>query len=83
VSPGPVEPIGDPRWQDTASLALFVHLVVNQADIDGVAWDIWHPVADSSYDGGKRSVVARFSDGTPDVTLDALEQVEVATVQGV
>ncbi|HUE35719.1 MAG TPA: hypothetical protein VMQ38_23300 [Mycobacterium sp.] len=64
-------------------MALFVHLVVNQADIDGVAWDIWHPVADSSYDGGKRSVVVRFSDGTPDVTLDALEQVEVATVQGV
>ncbi len=75
VSPGPVEPVGDP--------ALFVHLFINQADVDGVAWDVWHPVADSSYDGDKRSVLVRFSDGTPDVTLGALEQVEVATVQNV
>lgn len=74
--------VGDPRQRDMASLALFVRLY-NQADVKGVAWDTWHPVADSSYDKGKRSVTVRFSDGTPDVTLDALEQVEVATVQNV
>ncbi|MFZ1176394.1 MAG: hypothetical protein WAO15_09050 [Mycobacterium sp.] len=83
VSPGLVEPVGDPHQRDMASLALFVHLVMNQADVNGAAWDIWHPVADSRYDGDKRSVVVRFSDGTPDVTLDALERVEVATVQNV
>jgi hypothetical protein len=69
-----------------AGVALFVNLFTDLAEVKDVKdWDIWHPVADASVEmvEGKPSVTVRFSDGTPDVTFNALEQVDVATLQNV
>jgi hypothetical protein len=69
-----------------AGVAIFVNLFSDLADVKDVEdWDIWHPVADSSLEmvEGRRSVIVRFSDGTPDETFDAPEQVDVATLQNV
>jgi hypothetical protein len=66
-----------------ASNALYLHLFHHEADLDGVKWTKWPPVTTAVPDvvDGRPSVIVSFGDDTADMTLNALEKVEIATVQ--
>jgi hypothetical protein len=53
------------------------------AQHDGSNWEVWRPVASATrgqVNGRPLVVVVRFSDGQPDMTLNADEAVVIATL---